>query len=70
MAAQIKPKEAQLKKYYTVEEDAIIIKAFEEKKPEETISSTIKTLCKKIEKTEESLKNRLKRFIRKFSSQD
>ncbi len=68
--AQIKPENPNKKKYFTIEEDAIIINAFQNLHFGQTKTQVINEISKKIEKSVESIKNRIKRYINKFSSND
>ena len=57
-----------IKKYYTIEEDAVILKILADIK-NTTIKgvSLIKLLKLKLGKTEESLRNRIKRHLKRLS---
>ena len=58
------------KAYYTVGEDAKIIEALQGYKKADTKTSLVKTLMVTLSKTEESLRNRIKRYIRKLTPAD
>lgn len=58
------------KQYYTIGEDATIIKALNAQKQEQSKTSVIKTLVQTLEKTEESIRNRIKRHIKRLSPAD
>lgn len=68
VASRLKPKEISNKKYYTIEEDAIILWVLSEEKYKRTKGvSIIKVIKQKVGKTEESIRNRVKRYLRRLS---
>lgn len=70
---RVVPKEASYKKYYTIEEDAIILKTLAEpkiKRQNTKGSSIIAILKQKVGKTEESIRNRMKRYLKRLSQND
>ena len=56
-----------VKQYYTVGEDAVIIKGLNSLKDGQTKTALIKTLAESLKKTEESIRNRIKRHIRRIA---
>lgn len=59
-----------VKQYYTVGEDAVIIRALNAIKPDQNKTPVIKQLGETLHKSEESIRNRVKRYIKRLSKQD
>ena len=56
--------------FYTLREDAMILKALDSRKKDQTLSSVAGTLARKLDRSVESVRDRIKKYLGGLSKAD